>query len=139
MAEVFPFPYTSNDADAWLQYTENCSPCVHLAIEIDGTAAGAISIIAGNGISCLTGHFGYWIGEEYWGHGFATAAARSFATHALSKLPFARLEASVFEWNPPSMRVLEKSGFIREGVLRNSIYKDGELIDSVLFARLRQD
>lgn len=42
----------------------------------------------------------------------------------------------MFEWNPASMRVLEKCGFRREGVLRHSIVKDGELIDQVPYARV---
>jgi [ribosomal protein S5]-alanine N-acetyltransferase len=49
-------------------------------------------------------------------------------------LPFLRLQACVFAWNPPSMRVLEKVGFVREGVLRQSRYKDRQLIDSVMYA-----
>jgi RimJ/RimL family protein N-acetyltransferase len=48
-----------------------------------------------------------------------------------------RLEAPVFEWNRASMRVLEKCGFVREGLLRRSIFKDNEVIDSVLYARIR--
>jgi len=40
----------------------------------------------------------------------------------------------VFEWNPASMHVLEKVGFQREGVLRKSVTKDGQLIDSVMYA-----
>ena len=47
-----------------------------------------------------------------------------------------RIDAAVFAWNPASMRVLEKCGFVREGVLRRSIFKDGQLIDSVLYARI---
>jgi hypothetical protein len=43
-------------------------------------------------------------------------------------------QSPVFEWNPASMRVLEKCGFAREAVLRASVSKDGELIDSVLYA-----
>ncbi|HYH45703.1 MAG TPA: GNAT family protein [Thermoanaerobaculia bacterium] len=35
-----------------------------------------------------------------------------------------------------SMRVLEKCGFVREGVLRQSVFKDGEVIDSILYARV---
>lgn len=45
-------------------------------------------------------------------------------------------EAPVFAWNPASMRVLEKCGYTREGVMRKSVFKDGELIDSVLYARV---
>ena len=44
------------------------------------------------------------------------------------------LESPVFEWNPASMRVLEKCGFTREAVLRASVAKDGQIIDSVLYA-----
>ena len=48
-----------------------------------------------------------------------------------------RIQASVFGWNPSSARVLEKAGFAREGVLRQSVFKDGVLADSYLYARVR--
>ena len=54
--------------------------------------------------------------------------------HLEAAKSFRRLEAPVFAWNPASMRVLEKSGFVREATLRQSVTKDGELIDSVLYA-----
>jgi RimJ/RimL family protein N-acetyltransferase len=57
--------------------------------------------------------------------------------YIFEQLPIERLEAPVFEWNPASMRVLEKCGFVREGILRRSISKDGQIIDGVLYARLR--
>ena len=65
-----------------------------------------------------------------------TDAVRAVSGHALSRLGFARVEAMVYEWNPASMRVLEKCGFLREGVMRKNVFKDGELIDSVMFARV---
>ena len=54
-------------------------------------------------------------------------------------MPLARLQAPVFAWNPASMRVLEKVGFHREAVLRKSVFKDGQLIDSVLYALILGD
>ena len=51
--------------------------------------------------------------------------------------PWAASDKPVFAWYPASMRVLEKAGFSREGVLRHSVFKDGQLIDSVLYAKLR--
>ena len=57
--------------------------------------------------------------------------------YALFGNEFARLEARVFAWNPASMRVLEKVGFVREGVLRYSIFKDSQILDSVLYALVR--
>jgi RimJ/RimL family protein N-acetyltransferase len=41
-------------------------------------------------------------------------------------------------WNPASARVLEKVGYEREGVLRRSVYKDGQVIDSLLYARVTE-
>lgn len=137
LTELFPNPYTEADADFWIPHSSNCSPGLHLAIEWDGMAVGCVGIDPGKGVSCGTAHFGYWLGEPFWGKGLATAAARSMADYALSVLPFERLEARVFEWNAPSMRVLEKTGFVREGVLKHSVTKDGWLIDSVVYARIR--
>lgn len=137
LTDLFPSPYGEADAEFWIAHSGNCAPGLHLAIEWEGAVVGCVGVDAGTGVSCATGHFGYWLGEPFWGNGLATAAARSMAGHALSELLFERLEARVFEWNPASMRVLEKVGFVREGVLKRSISKDGCLIDSVVYARVR--
>jgi RimJ/RimL family protein N-acetyltransferase len=49
-------------------------------------------------------------------------------------LPTYPVGGKVFEWNPASMRILEKCGFVREGVLRASAIKDGQIIDRVMYA-----
>jgi len=137
LTEIFPHPYTEADAEYWLSFANQATASIHLAIELDGEAVGGIGVIAGEGIACHTGHFGYWLGEAHWGKGVATAAARAMVAHAFSRSQFARLEAPVFEWNPPSMRVLEKVGFVREGVLKRNVFKDGQLVDSVMYALVR--
>ena len=130
----FPHPYAEADADEWI--TIACKPGrdIHLAIEFEGHAVGGIGASAGVGIACRTCQFGYWLGQAHWGKGLATAAAQSLVRHIEDQRLFARLEAPVLEWNPASMRVLEKVGFIREGVLRKSVTKDNQLIDSVMYA-----
>jgi ribosomal-protein-alanine N-acetyltransferase len=137
LTEMFPHPYTEADAEHWLSIANQAEPSIHLAIEAEGTAVGGIGVIAGEGIARHTGQFGYWLGEAYWGKGIATAAAQAMVAHVFSGTQFLRLEAPVFEWNPPSMHVLEKVGFIREGVLKRSVFKDGQLIDSVMYACTR--
>lgn len=133
----FPHPYTDADADFWFGLLDEMAPRTHWAIEVGGGLAGGIGIEPGEGVHARTARFGYWLGEPYWGRGIMTAAARETAHHVFAHFDVARLEAPVFEWNPASMRVLEKCGFVREAVLRRSILKDGELIDAVLYARLR--
>jgi RimJ/RimL family protein N-acetyltransferase len=137
LMHVFPHPYTDADADAWFDLLDKTTPRTHWAVEVDGSAAGGIGIDRGEGVHARTARFGYWLGEPYWGRGVMSAAARATADYVFEHFDVARLEAPVFEWNPASMRVLEKCGFVREAVLRRSILKDGELIDAVLYARVR--
>lgn len=134
LTDMFPHPYTLADANHWLAIANADARSVHLAIALRGRAIGGVGALAGSGTSAATADFGYWLGEPYWGRGLATAAALAFKAHLLQSGRFARLQAPVFAWNPASMRVLEKIGFVREGVLRRSVTKDGQLIDSVMYA-----
>jgi RimJ/RimL family protein N-acetyltransferase len=136
MTHTFPHPYTEDDADLWLEIAANPGASIQLAIDVEGRVVGGIGAIAGEGVFASTAQFGYWLGEAFWGRGIATAAARALASRIGSEGLFARLEAEVFEWNPASMRVLEKAGFEREAVLRCGATKDGRLIDTVLYARV---
>jgi RimJ/RimL family protein N-acetyltransferase len=137
LAHRFPHPYTEDDADRWFAMLRAAPTPTHWAIEVDGQAVGGIGIDLGEGIHARTAHFGYWLAEPHWGRGIMTAAVRTVVDHVFAEFGVARLEAPVFSWNPASMRVLEKCGFVREGVLRQSVLKDDQLIDAVLYARLR--
>ncbi|MGH8251535.1 MAG: GNAT family N-acetyltransferase [Steroidobacteraceae bacterium] len=137
LKDRFPHPsYTAADADAWLALTRAHPERAGWAIEVDSLAVGGIGLVAGQDVHARSAQLGYWLGEPYWGRGIMTDAVRAVAGHALSQLGFRRVEAPVYEWNPASMRVLEKCGFVREGVLKKSVFKDGQLIDSVLYARV---
>jgi RimJ/RimL family protein N-acetyltransferase len=134
--DVFPHPYTDADADAWFRIAGSPERSIKLAIDLNGVAIGGIGARAGEGIFVRTAHFGYWLGETYWGRGIVTAAGRALLDYLKDDARFVRLEAPVLEWNPASMRVLEKLGFERVAVLRKSVTKDGQLIDSVLYSCL---
>src|SRR5690606_14759279 len=137
LAHRFPHPYTDAEAERWFEILGRMPVRTHWAIEVDGTLAGGIGVDIGEGVDARSGHFGYWLGRAFWGRGIMTAACRATAAFVLDRFELVRLEARVFAWNPASMRVLEKSGFEREGVLRRAICKDGEVIDAMLYARLR--
>jgi RimJ/RimL family protein N-acetyltransferase len=100
---------------------------------VDNQVAGAIGIDLGEGIFAKTGHIGFWLGEPFWGRGFMSEIVPVISRYALQKLRLVRSETGVFGWNPASMRVLEKSGFVREAVLKNRIYKDGKITDHILY------
>ena len=136
LKDRFPHPYTERDADAWLALARAQPDRLNWAIEVDGAAVGCIGLEPLADVGAQTTHIGYWLGEAFWGRGIMTAAVRAISEHAFSPLGYVRIETPVFAWNPASMRVLEKCGYVREGVLRRSVFKDGELIDSVLYAKV---
>lgn len=136
LTDMFPHPYERSHADGWVSFANADPRSTHCAIELHGEAIGGIGAMAGSDIYRRTADFGYWLGEPFWGRGLATACAAALVQHLGAARQFARLQAPVFAWNPASMRVLEKVGFVREGVLRHSVTKDGVLTDSVMYAYL---
>jgi RimJ/RimL family protein N-acetyltransferase len=80
---------------------------------------------------------GYWLGEAFWNRGIMTSALGAFTPYAFDSFDLIRIFAGVFSTNPASMRVLEKAGYTREGVLRRSVVKDGQVLDQVLYAVTR--
>lgn len=82
---------------------------------------------------------GYSLSAEYWNRGYATQALRAVSAEAFRSLPLNRLEAQHDLRNPASGRVMEKSGFRREGILRSRVFNKGEYIDVALWSLLRSD
>ena len=136
LKDRFPHPYTDADARAWLELAATRPEATGWAIEVGGEAAGGVALVPLSDVHSRTAHIGYWLGEAHWGRGIMSRVIAAVSGQALSTRGFLRLEAPVFAWNPASMRVLEKCSFTCEGVMRNSVFKDGQLIDSVLYARL---
>ncbi len=136
LRDRFPHPYTDRDAESWLALAREQPQRAGWAIEVNGEAAGCVGLEPLADVHARCAHIGYWLGEAHWGLGIMTRVVGAVSGHALGKLGFLRLEAPVYAWNPASMRVLEKCGFTREGVMRKSAFKDGEVIDCMLYARV---
>lgn len=134
LTHLFPHPYTAADADDWFALLSAMPEPTHWAIEVEGRSVGGIGIRIGEGVFAKRADIGYWLGEPYWGRGIMTDATRAVVSYAMDRFDLCRLEASVFAWNPASMRVLEHCGFVREGVSRAGVFKDGHVIDEVDYA-----
>jgi ribosomal-protein-alanine N-acetyltransferase len=138
LRDRFPFPYTMAHARAFLAGAVGEEEGeTKFAIEVDGEAVGGIGVIPGADIERFSAEIGYWLGEPFWGRGIATEAVRAVSQYAFESFDLCRLEAGVFEWNPASMRVLEKAGYSREGRTRLSVTKDGRTGDHVLYGLVR--
>jgi ribosomal-protein-alanine N-acetyltransferase len=86
-----------------------------------------------------SGSLGYWIGASHARCGYMTAALRALIPSAFEVLRLHRLEAACIPTNVASIRLLEKSGFQREGYAREYLCINGIWQDHLLYARLRVD
>jgi RimJ/RimL family protein N-acetyltransferase len=136
LRDRFPHPYTLRDARDWIEAAgAPDAPVTDWAIEVDGEAAGGIGLTFGSDVARRSAEIGFWLGASAWGRGIMTAAVVAVTDRAFAAHDLCRVHATVFEWNPASMRVLEKAGYRREGRLRVSVTKDGRTVDSILYAR----
>jgi RimJ/RimL family protein N-acetyltransferase len=135
--DLFPHPYTIDDAHEFLQKKIAEQAATIFCIEIDGAAVGGIGVHPGQDVYRHTATLGYWLGEEFWGRGVITEAVSAVTNFCFDNFPLHRISAEVFANNPASARVLEKAGFIFEGRLKNHVVKDGQVLDSLLYARTK--
>jgi RimJ/RimL family protein N-acetyltransferase len=137
MRDRFLRPYTESAGAKYIAHVlANDLPSY--AIDVDGTAIGGIQLTIGTDIDRICAELGYWIGEEYWGRGIATAAIQLVTPYALSTLGLVRVFAIPFAENTGSCRALEKGGYAREALMRRSAIKDGVIRDQYLYAIIRE-
>lgn len=152
MRNTFPDPYSLQDAESFLtnvglekSHPSSSSPDAKpillnyaLCRRSDGAYMGGIGLMPKTDVEARTFETGYWIGKEFWGNGYVTEAVRGFTVWAFETFPeLVRIEATVFEGNDGSARVLAKAGFQAEGVRRKAIWKRGKLLDKLYFSMLR--
>jgi [ribosomal protein S5]-alanine N-acetyltransferase len=132
---------------AWRQrlgrYREDFARGVSVAFFIFDNQSGQLlgGITLGNirhGVA-QSGHIGYWIGERFAGRGFMAEALDLLAAYAFETLKLHRIEAACIPANARSIRVLEKAGFQREGLLRSYLRINGTWQDHHLYALLSED
>lgn len=108
---------------------------VHFAIREGDSLIGSV------GFDGLTkGHkaeIGYWLAKRWWGRGIMTAVVGTACDYAFAEWHLVRITAHLFESNIASAQVLEKNGFECEGLLWKHHLKDGQFLNSRLFALVR--
>ena len=86
-----------------------------------------------------TATLAYWLAPEYWGNGYATEAVGLVCEYAFAERRLNKLRAEVVESNDGSRRVLEKLGFVEEGLLREEKFVRGEHVDVHRFGLLADE
>jgi hypothetical protein len=92
----------------------------NFCIDVGQSAVGGIGIRIGQDVHRYVAELGFWLGEEFWGHGIMTEVIPPFVDHCFENFALYRIYAEPYANNPASARVLEKAGFILEGDLRTT-------------------
>ncbi|RAL24439.1 GNAT family N-acetyltransferase [Thermoflavimicrobium daqui] len=129
-----PYPYPDGEAERWIQSLEESDNYTFAMVsQADEHLIGSISLtIRNHGIAEL----GYWIGKPFWGNRYATEAAHEILRFGFEDLKLHRIEAQALSRNTGSLRVLEKVGFLQEGLLRDYHYRFEKYEDIIQFGLL---
>jgi ribosomal-protein-alanine N-acetyltransferase len=138
LRDIFPHPYSLQDAKAFLDFVTKARPVMDFAITNETEAIGCIGLRLGNDVHRHTAELGFWLGEPFWGRGIMTEAVTAFTPWAFRWFELLRIFAQPFASNTASVRVLEKSEFACEGRLKANVLKNEKLLDSLMYARVRE-
>ncbi|KAK4851065.1 hypothetical protein QYF36_012166 [Acer negundo] len=110
------------------------------SICIRDRSIGFVSIFPGSGNDRCRADVGYAVAEEFWGQGVATKAVEIALGEVFKDFPeVVRLQAYVDVENKASQRVLEKVGFLQEGLLKKYSYLKGQIKDLYIYSFLATD
>jgi ribosomal-protein-alanine N-acetyltransferase len=132
---TFPHPYKQSDAEWWIGTGSRQNGTITRVIEYQGLFVGSVGITPQNGWRDHLGEIGYWVAEEHWGKGIATAALRQMTDYGFANRKFRKLYASVLAPNTASMKVLENCGYMREAILKAEVQKNGIYYDTHHFVQ----
>jgi RimJ/RimL family protein N-acetyltransferase len=139
MRDVFPHPYSKDDAISFINFSAKSETSYIFAITFNDEIVGAIGLHRLTDLNRFTVELGYWIGEPYWNKGIASKAVQLVIDFGFKTLDINRIYASTIESNLASSRVLEKNNFIFEGVSKKSAFKNNKFLDEYRFALLKNE
>ncbi len=131
-----PYPFRPEHAAAWIaRSAEERAAGIGwpylVTLREGGTMIGSMDLsIEGDSTA---GALGYWLGEDYWGQGYASEAAAAMIGFAFDMLKLSEVSANALPDNRRSIRVLEKAGMRHVGSQVEDTIERGR-VDTELFS-----
>lgn len=134
MADVFPHPYTSENGKTFINFANSNSSSHIFAIKLNNNIVGSIGLHIQADILKKNAEIGYWLAEEFWGKGIMADAINQMVEYGFNNLDIIRIFARIYGTNKPSQKVIEKANFKLEAKFENTIYKNDEFLDELIYA-----
>ncbi|SIS54678.1 GNAT family N-acetyltransferase [Salimicrobium flavidum] len=137
-----PHPYTVEDAESWIsthaEFLEEGSAYPLAMIEKEsGRLTGTMTLRVNT--KHRNGELAYWVGQPFWGRGYASEAAQCVTDFGFDSLELERIWGRALSDNEASQKVMTKTGLLYEGVLRHEVFHDGEFKDTYMYGMIRAD
>lgn len=137
LSDRLPYPYTEENARWWIGMAEKQEgkEGIFRAILADGKIVGNISVEKKADVYRRDGEIGYMLKQEYNSRGIMTEAVTQICPLAYKELDLIRITGLVYAPNTPSRKVLEKNGFVLEGVMKKAVTKGGRTFDLCIYGK----
>lgn len=138
-----PHPYPPGEAERYISRKQNereAGDSVTFIIEKKaGKEFCGVIEVRDIDIKHSQGELSFWLAINAWGNGYMSEVVQSIIRYSFEVLGLNRLFAYHMLRNPATGRVLEKNGFMQEGLLRQRVQKWGKFEDVILMAILKKD
>ncbi|MHA7584217.1 GNAT family N-acetyltransferase [Paenibacillus vandeheii] len=137
---TLPYPYTLDCAMSWIEHHQenfDTDKLYEFAICDRETDALYGAIALSNHQRYDNGELSYWVGQPFWGNGYATEAAKAILDFAFDVKKYHKVYARHFASNPASGQVIQKIGMKKEGVLMDHVKKDDRYEDLIYYGIVR--
>lgn len=139
LRDTFPFPYTKKDAERWIEFVISDNSHLSFAIADKNELIGGIGAMLNQDVNRFTAEIGYWLGEPFWNRSITTKAVKTFCKFLFENYNFNHLTASIYEGNIASVKVVQKAGFVLEGILRKNVFKENKFLDQHIYGLLKEE
>jgi putative acetyltransferase len=129
---------TMMEQHTWLEGFAASTNRYCLCAEVEGCVVGTVHLMGDAGPRTRhSAHLGMMVRDDYTGRGIGTQLLAAILDLADNWVGFHRIELDVMVDNAPAVRIYEKSGFIREGTLRDKVLREGRYVDCYAMARIK--
>jgi [ribosomal protein S5]-alanine N-acetyltransferase len=133
------FPSTLEDSKTTVESfscNDETQQCCR-AVIVNGEAVGCIALFIKNDVYCKSAEIAYWLGEPFWGKEIMSKAIKQLCQLAFEQYDIVRIFAEPYAHNIGSRKALEKAGFVLEGIMKKSVYKNGRFFDYCMYALVK--
>lgn len=137
LSDRLPYPYTKASAEWWLNKVKENEgkKGIFREIIVDDRIIGTISVEQKEDVFRKDAEIGYYLLQEEYSKGIMSEAVKLICEIAFKELDIIRITGQVYEPNIASRRVLEKNGFILEGIMKNAVIKNGNIFDLCIYGK----